>query len=233
MHDLTLSIDCNLDFGDTLSYQDSFVYYDKDAGIAYNDSCVDYGYELNTTNGELQPTGDYSEYLQEYIPEDESAYDDYYDDYCYASDISTAIYRGCRISINGDRASFDYNIWHWSDFEDAYIYYTECCYVDREGDYFLLDDCVRDIADYWQLEKDCVFSQYSDEYILADYAKWSEDMASYIDSDDAIWCDYEQDWIHNDLVCYSEITGRHYCSEQSMRKDEEHFRKEHALALMA
>ena len=47
-------IECSLDFGDKLSYQDSFKYYSLDNCVAYNFTDVDYSYNLDSTNGELE-----------------------------------------------------------------------------------------------------------------------------------------------------------------------------------
>lgn len=50
MRDLVLHIACCLEAGNTLSYQDSFIYYNHDKQISYNDSSKSYSDELNTTD---------------------------------------------------------------------------------------------------------------------------------------------------------------------------------------
>lgn len=104
MRDLVLHIDCCLEAGDTLSYQDSFIYYNRNEQISYNDSSKSYSDELNTTDSQFCG-GNWSEYYREYIPEDESVYDDYYEDWMWDHQQSDAIYGGERITINDDRAS--------------------------------------------------------------------------------------------------------------------------------
>lgn len=136
MKHLVLSIDCRLDFGDRVSYQDSFVYYDKDCGRAYNCGDVDYDYELDTTE-DIFGTDDacWSEVNACYIANDEAVYDDYNEDYIYTKQSTDAIFRGERININRDYVENN-SSWLWSDHEDMYIYYDECIYVDIYDDYF-------------------------------------------------------------------------------------------------
>lgn len=232
MRDLNLRIDCNLEPGDPLSYQDSFVYYSIDRNVAYNDSGFDYDYKLNTTDGEIEPSGDYSEYYDCYIDEYESSYDEYYDDYFYSRDAANAIYNGRTININQERASEEDEIWCWSDEEYAFIYYDECCYVEKHTDYFLLDDCVRDINCDYQLSDDCEYSDYLGEYILSEDTVWSGDLNSYIPESEAVWCEVDEDYTYKGLEEFSEITGYNYCSEESKLEDEALFRKEHALVVL-
>lgn len=63
----SLNIDLSLDFGDSVSYQDSFKYYMMGEGIAYNtykNGCV----MLDITNGELE--GNWDEYNEEYTSDE-------------------------------------------------------------------------------------------------------------------------------------------------------------------
>ena len=73
---LKLSISCDLDYGDTLSYQDSFKSYDEYERVATNFGEGDIG--LDTTNGEIEDE------------DDEREYDSYHDRYC--SEVRT-VYR--------------------------------------------------------------------------------------------------------------------------------------------
>lgn len=232
MRDLVLHIDCCLEAGDTLSYQDSFIYYNRNEQISYNDSSKSYSDELNTTDSQFYG-GNWSEYYQEYIPEDESIYDDYYEDWMWDHQQSDAIYGGKRITINDDRASRS-NDWYWSDHEDAYLYEDECCYVDSVGDWRLLDDCVNDIDGEWQLEEDCEYSDYHEEYIPEKRAVWSDTANSWLDTERDAVCPVCGEWYPGDGAgFYSEITDEYYCSEKCMEEDEAKFRQEHALVVVA
>lgn len=141
MHDLSLYIECNLEHNDVLSYQDSFVYYDYNDNTSCNNSSAYYDYELDSTDENFELDGNYSDWNECIIPEGDSVYDDYYEDWMYSNQSEDAIYHGRRIQINGSHASGDYR-WNWSDYEDAYLLDDECCYVEKEDDYRLLDDCV-------------------------------------------------------------------------------------------
>ena len=233
MRDLVLHIDCCLEAGDTLSYQDSFIYYNLDEQISYNDSSKSYSDELNTTDSQFGGGGNWSDYYEEYIPEDESVYDDYYEDWMWDNQQSEAIYNGERIIINEDRASGS-NDWYWSDHEDAYLYDGDCCYVDSVSDWRLLEDCVEDIDGEWQLEEDCEYSNYHKEYIPEERAVWSDTANSWLDTERDAVCPVCGEWYPGDGTdFYSEITGEYYCSEKCMEEDEAKFRREHALLVVA
>lgn len=85
-----LSIDCELESGNTVSYMDSFVYYNRGDHKAYNYSMAYYTDKLNTTEGRLEDDHEndcWSVYYQEYIPEDEAYYVEERDDYFYGDDV--------------------------------------------------------------------------------------------------------------------------------------------------
>lgn len=166
-------IDCNLDDGDTLSYQDSFKYYDYNNRIAYNyqeEGCTD---ELDTTGGTFESSHsdeEWSEIEGEYIPVDEAEWDEYHESYVSIDNSSYAIYQGRTIRLSDYRTG-DF---HWSDYEDCYIHKNECLYVERHHDYFLNENVVKDINGDNQLKSDCVHSVWHDTYILEEDAVYSE-----------------------------------------------------------
>ena len=232
MRDLVLHIACCLEAGNTLSYQDSFIYYNHDEQISFNDSSKSYSDELNTTDRQFGGGGNWSDYYGEYIPEEESVYDDYYEDWMWDNQQSDAIYRGERIVINDGRASTS-DDWNWSDHEGAYLYDDDCCYVYSVGDWRLLDDCVVDIDGEWQLKKDCEYSDYHEEFIPENRAVWSDAADSWLDTEKDALCPVCGEWYPYDKDFYSEITGECYCSEKCMEEDEAKFRREHALLVVA
>ena len=99
-------IECDLDWGDKLSYQDSFKYYNLNSNIAYNYTDVDYSYNLDTTNGQLEDD-DEEMYYAEY--QDRDAYE-----------ITDVIYHNSSITCDSDDLS-DFTYWN-----DNY-YHTEKC----------------------------------------------------------------------------------------------------------
>lgn len=234
MRDLKLHIDCCLEHGDVLSFQDSFVYYDYNGDRSYNDSSVSYDYELDSTDEHFELDGNYSDWNECIIPEGDSVYDDYYEDWMYSNQSEDAIYHGRRIQINGSHASGDYR-WNWSDYEGAYLLDDECCYVEKEDDYRLLDDCVEDIDGEYQLESDCKWSDCHGEYIHEDNAVWSSIADSWLDRGKDAKCPECGEWYPGDYdgECYSDITGEYYCSEECDDKAEAEYRKQHALVVVA
>lgn len=220
MHDLSLYIECNLEYNDVLSYQDSFVYYDYNDNTSCNNSSAYYDYELDSTDEYFEPDGNYSDWNECIIPEGDSTYDDYYEDWMYSEQSENAIYHGRRIQINGSRARGDYN-WNWSDYEDAYLFDDECCYVEKEDDYRLLEDCE--------------WSDYHGEYIYEDNAVWSDIAHSWLDREKDSQCAECGEWYPGDYdgECYSDITGKYYCSEECADKAEAEYRKQHALVVVA
>lgn len=233
MRDLVLHIACCLEAGNTLSYQDSFIYYNRYEQISYYDSSKSYSDELDTIDSQFGGGANWSVYYDEYIPESESVYDDYYRDWMWDNQESDAIYRGERIVINDDRASKSSD-WYWSDHEDAYLYNDDCCFVDSVGDFRLVDDCVTDIDGNWQLKEDCEYSDYHEEYISEEQAVWSDAANSWLDAEQDSLCPVCGEYFPRDTEdFYSEITGEYYCSEKCMEEDEAKFRREHALLVVA
>ncbi len=194
LRDTRLHIKCYLKRGDTLSYQDSFVYYNKDTHIAYNDSDCSYTDMLNETSRTFGG-GNYSEYLDEYIDEDDSVWDEYYDDYTRYDRSCEAYYHGRTIYVDRDRAE-ENGDFHWSDHYGMLLCDGIAYYVDSEDDYYkdedvvwlnymgvyaLIDNCVEDNHEVWRLEDDCKCNK-AGEYIFCDYAEWSEELQDYVDT---------------------------------------------------
>lgn len=234
MHGLSLYIECNLEDQDVLSYQDSFVYYDYKDNTSCNNSSAHYDYELDSTDEYFEPDGNYSEWNNCIIPEGESAYDDYYDDWMYSSQSEDAIYNGRHINVNCERMKED-DRWCWSDYERAYIFEDECCYVEKVEDYRLLDDCVEDIDGEYQLESDCKWSDEHGGYIHEDNAVWSSIVDSWLDSEKDSQCAECGEWYPGDYSYewYSDLTGKYYCSEECANEAEAEYRKQHALVVVA
>lgn len=210
MSELELRIDCHLENGDTLSYQDSFVYYDGN-GTAYNYEPASYCGRLDKTDSTYCASSVYSEWYDRYIDEDNAVHDEYYDDWIRDVDSCTIYYCGDRLTSNEDRI-IDSDDFHFSRHEDCYIHWQECDYIEEYDDYYLSDDCVNDIDGVTRLKKDCKYSDALDEYIY---------------EDDAMWSEYDEDWTDQYHAFISDITGKTYCYEDSMKEDEEKFKAEH------
>lgn len=74
--DKKFEIECNLEPDDTLSYQDSFKWYDLDRNMAYNYSACGADYDLSTTDKYFNPNEGkvWSDYEDEYIDEDDAVW---------------------------------------------------------------------------------------------------------------------------------------------------------------
>ena len=177
-------IECNLDWGDKLSYQDSFKYYNLDCNVAYNYTDSDYSYNLDSTNGEL-------------VDDDEETFYDEYHDYDCES-ITDVFYHGSEITCDSDDLS-EFTFWgdqyyHTEDDLDECpecggtmlspeYYADELFKSDLTGEYYCCQGC-KEKAEL-QYKKDnwhyCDFDQkfYEQDDILTTYNAWNEDKGVY------------------------------------------------------
>ncbi len=166
------SIKCDLDYGDTLSYQDSFKNYDEYSRIATNFGKGDI--ELDTTDGRIE--GD----------DDEEAYDDYHDYSC--SDV-TRVYKQGR-EYYCDSNNLDDFV--YLEDKDEYHHQNDVDRCEECGDDFLSDDghyseiteeyycCLSclDQAEKSYKEYNWTYSEYDEEYFededdVVEYQQWS------------------------------------------------------------
>lgn len=162
IRDHELSIACSLEEGDTVSYMDSFVYYDRSSHIAYNYESENYTDELDVTGGELEESHNHEEwssYNEEWIPEDDAYYVERHEDYFYEDQVV--------VDRHGDYQLID-------DCEQC----AEC------GDYMLREDMCQEDGlpdDLWFCNSDCAQNwAYDHGYVWADYEE------CYLHEDDAV-----------------------------------------------
>ena len=178
LSDKKFRIDCNLEYDDYLSYQDSFKWYNMETRTATN--YEDGDYDLATTEGAL-------------VDDEYDAYDDYHGYSCYET---TLCYR------NGHEYYVDVeNLgdFIWVESEDAYYYYDEVekcthCnnyYVATQGVYseiteiyYCCDEC-RDGADDNYKKEHWHFSTYDNEFYededdIAHFNEWNQELNSYV-----------------------------------------------------
>ena len=175
-------IECNLDWEDKLSYQDSFKYYNLDSNIAYNYTDSDYSYNLDTTNGQLED-------------DEEMFYAEYQDRDAY--EVTDVFYHGSEITCDSDDLSdFIYwsdNYYHEDDLSECpecsnrmlseEFYRDELFYSELTGEYYCCQKC-KDAAEL-QFKKDnwhyCDFDQkyYEEDDILTTYNAWNEELGMY------------------------------------------------------
>lgn len=158
--DRHFKIRCNLDFGDTVSYQDSFKWYNMDENYAYNwyDDCND-DIDLATTDETLRG-GNWDEWHERWTN----------------NDLVTVHYHGREYTCDdGDTEDFvwidnsdDYGYFH----SDDVSYCEECCedfvsdngyYSEITQDSYCCEDC-RDEAERRYKEENWTYSEYDDDW---------------------------------------------------------------------
>ena len=161
--DRKFSIECTLEvYGGTVSYQDSFKYYNPTADRAYNYSSAYHDYALDTTSINIYEEDD---------DEEEGTWDEYHQEYIHG-DTVTAIYNGHEIEVDEDRLGrFTY-----CEHDDIY------CYDDEVVDTY---DCgyVPDAYDHWysnMLDRDYRYKETMEE----DEAEFKAEHPYYAEYDD-------------------------------------------------
>ena len=177
-------IECNLDWEDKLSYQDSFKYFSLDNCVAYNYTESDYSYNLDTTSGQLED-------------EDSETYYAEFQDYDCES-ITDVFFHGSEITCDSDDLS-EFTFWgdqyyHTEDDLDECpecggtmlspeYYADELFYSEITGEHYCCQKC-KDAAEL-QFKKDnwhyCDFDQkyYEEDDILTTYNAWNEELGMY------------------------------------------------------
>lgn len=153
-----LSIENNIDYGDTLSYQDTFKYLDMGEHTAYN---YDFGdsIDLAITESALESPHDgqtYCEFEDEWYDDEDVEYDYYHDVYIPRRFAIDAIYNGRTITIDENHTD-DFS---WSERKECYIHKDECKYIKYLDDYVLNDEAA--------------WSRYHGRYLFSDGAYYSE-----------------------------------------------------------
>lgn len=174
--DKKFSIRCELGLSDTLSYQDSFKFYDYDNNVAYNYSDSHFDYCLDTTDLNLE--GD---------DEDDSEYDEYHDYNCDETRI--CYYHGEEISVDVD------NLEDFELCEDGeYHHHEDVTQCDQCGKWIVREDSTYNSdAEAYFCDSDCesayikenfYYSEYDDDYYpkqddITNIQTWDEETQSY------------------------------------------------------
>jgi hypothetical protein len=212
-----MHISNDIDYGDTLSYQDTFKWLDIDSHTAYNYENRYSDIDLAITDSTFEENHEGMEYCQydnEWYDEDCVVYDEYNEIYIHESHAVDAIYHGYDTRI-GERDTDDFC---WSEHHEAFIHEKECAYVKSEDDFYLLDEVV--------------WSECMQEHIL------KSDSCTTLDNrichnDDAVWSDYYKGWLYYDDAVWSDITEDYYLCDDDRLKDEAEYRRNHSLMLVS
>ena len=175
-------IDCDLDCEDTLSYQDSFKWYDIDKRVAYNYPAAGADYGLDTTD--LNLYGDYDE------EDEEDEWDSYHQE--YVSEVTT-------VYVNGREETC--NVYALDDFHEidgVYYHLDDVSRCDNCGNYYLdsesqhsritsgdycCEDC-KEAAEQKYIEENWYYSDYDKTYFedrkdLTTFLSWDWNVVNY------------------------------------------------------
>ncbi|UKK52695.1 hypothetical protein [Prevotella sp. E2-28] len=190
------SIVCNLSRGDTLSYQDSFKWYDEGNNVAYNYGNTDSN--LDTTSSTFEVDDDdedehegevYSEYHDCYISDDDAYYVNSREDYFYSGEVVYA------------------NVWNGSRFYEEYCFENDCLYIGDE--YYYAGHCAESPEDYniakcpscneFFIKSDGYYSDYTEEYYCC--GECLDDAETYAhEKNGEVYVEYDGGWFDSDDV---------------------------------
>ena len=176
-------IDCDLDCDDTLSYQDSFKWYDLDKGIAYNYSEDGANYALDTTD--LNLYGDCDD-------DDDDEWDSYHQE-C-VSEVTTVYVNGREETCNV------YDLADFYEIDDVYYHLDDLDRCDKCGNYYLsseakhsgitsgdycCDECKKKAEEEY-IKSNWHYSDYDKIYFedkkdLATYLHWDWSVVGYVE----------------------------------------------------
>ena len=225
-----LWIKCDLEDGDTISYQDSFKFFDYSAQRADN-----YGhgeFDLSTTDATICLNRDrvYSEFNDDYIDRDNAVYVESRDDWFYCDQVYfcentrtnefdddvICLENGGNYYAGGDcRYPEDYDLYR-CPYCNEWLYCgggSDYYYSDITGEYYCCEDCLASAeADY--KERNWEYSEYDNEYFEGDVivaSMWDDDESRFKDTtihydtfydlvDEGRAVEYEGDYFIDELV---------------------------------
>ena len=178
---LKFSIKCELDCYGTISYQDSFKWYDMDSNIAYNYPDPSAYYNLDTTDLNLDGDSDEDE-------DGDSEYDEYHDYNC--DEVQLCHYHGNDIYVDVDNLE-DFI---WIEGLDEYHHHEDVTQCDACGKWLVKDDATYNSdAEAYFCDSDCeakyikenfYYAEYDDDYFhneddITTIQTWDEKSQSY------------------------------------------------------
>lgn len=197
-----LWIDCYLDEGDTVSYMDSFKWWDKSSQVADNYDCG-CDFDLATTDG---------------VYEDLREYDEYHDRYC--CNVTYVYVEGRRMTCDSDdmddfvycESEDEYH--HYDDVVDIHgYYYSKQCddilYCEECGQYYHVDDemyselldesfcsetCMEE-AELRYKKRNWYYNEYTDEYFETQDEMVKECSEEMLEEHGMVWSHWQQLWV--------------------------------------
>lgn len=226
-------IKCALYNEDTLSYQDTFKYYDYDSHTAYNASCVYYTDELSTTDSRFYREGK------------KKRYDEYNDEYT-TSDLVPVYYNGREMSCSEDRLDDFYYIENFNGgmyvhdsclswcpncgeafFSGDYGHCSQGFYSELTDEDYCCESCLEEAERKWKQKNwvkceddeyhdpdDCFYSDMLDEWFTCEAA--IDEAETKFKSINYDFCEDTQEWEDPDETYYSEILDKFFLYEKNM-----------------
>ena len=222
IYDHKLWIDCELEDEDTVSYMDSFVYYDEDNHRAYN-YCASGSEEcLNTTDGIYKGHSGqvYSEYYDEWLDEDDAYYVESENDYYRYEDV--VFCEQCDTCVLKEEAIYNTDVEEWfcdEDCERAWMERNDYVWDEINDRYIPKDDSVSYHGWNPSGEKFYSFTETTDMYDIDEQYLYKYDgELYYTDGDDTaekkihsmmgqVYSETEDDWIDEDSALSVMTTG--------------------------
>ena len=168
LNDKCFSIRCDLDYGDILSYQDSFKWYSYDDNTAYNTSSGGYDYDLSSTDLYFERGDEYDSYHGGYVENVVTVYVHGHEETCDEDDLDDFTYV--------EREGYYY---HNDDVvfcrdTDQYEVETECVYSDILEEWYYDADEMEDDENEWKEENGWTYSEYNSDWYedAADVTTW-------------------------------------------------------------
>jgi hypothetical protein len=187
-------IDCDLTYGDTVSYMDTFKWYYMDDGFACNKPggcgvCI----SLDTTSGEIEDNRNYDEYNDEYTSDDL---------------VDILSWTGVRYRQMVTASEFAGDNFLWSKRHDIYL--TEAYYSDILDDYLRFDEWEEIEDDYKRCNWN--YDEYNDEYteedvIVCKIWNGSEYIDQYVSENYALERFEEVDGVYYSDIFKEEVLG--------------------------
>lgn len=176
---MKFSIKCELDYCSTISYQDSFKWYDMNENLAYNYSEAPHDYTLDTTD--LNLDGDCDD-----PDEEELDYDDYHDYSCDQTRI--CFYHGREVYVDVDNLEdfvfVDGEYYHLDDVAQCgqcgkWVVRETASYNSDAEEFFCREDCQQEY-----IRENFCYSEFDDDYYyneddLATINAWDEEEQAY------------------------------------------------------
>lgn len=208
IEDTEFWISCDLDYDSTLSYQDSFKWYDMDERIAKNFPFSSYTHQLDTTDETL----------------DGSNYDSWHD-YCTSNDVVVVFSGGREYTCDED----DLSDFVWVENDGEYHHRDDVCYCHYCNEYYLSGvSYYSELTDESYCCEDCLI-EAEREYKERHWT-WSEKEDEYVDPDDVVtfyewnsYCNqYDEYEVSEDYAVANgeEYNGDYYDTLEHIDEDE-------------